>query len=202
MADHQPSLVGDAGKYTLTKETVMPRITPITSKSDLPAEQRAAADAVVKVFGDIRGPFSMLLHSPALAAKMLPLVPFMRDECAVEEKLRFVAILAAAREHEAVYVWAAQVNRARKAGVRQELVDLIRAKGDAARLPAEEREVVEYARQLIRKHRVDQSIFDALKNRHGEKWLVELTAVLGYFAFVSGIANAFEIPAPAGGDKL
>ena len=37
MADHQPSLVGDAGKYTLTKETVMPRITPITSKSDLPA---------------------------------------------------------------------------------------------------------------------------------------------------------------------
>ena len=180
----------------------MPRVAPITAKSELPAEHQAAADAVVKVFGQIRGPFSMLLHSPKLAARLIPLVPFFHDECIVEGKLRSVAILTAAREYDAAYVWAAQVAAARRNGVREELIDFIRAKGDPAKLSAEEQEIVNYTRQLIRANRVDQATFDALKNRYGVQWLVELTAALGYFALVSGIANAFEVPAPADGDRL
>ena len=180
----------------------MPRVKPITTRSELPAEHHAAADAVVKVYGQIRGPFSVLLHSPKLAAQLIPLVPFIHHDCIVEAKLRSVAILAATREYEAAYVWAAQVAAARRNGVREELIDLIRVKGDPARLPAEEREIVAYARQLQRTNRVDQATFDALKNRYGAQWLVELTAVMGYFALVSGVANAFEVPAPADGDKL
>src|SRR6185369_8218382 len=106
----------------------MPRLTAITSKPALPAEHQHVADAVVKVFGHIRGPFSMLLHSPALAERLLPLVTFVREDTIVEPKLRFVAILAAVREREANYVWAAQVEQARKNGIREELIDLIRAK--------------------------------------------------------------------------
>ena len=49
----------------------MPRLKPITSKSDLAAQHHSVADEVVKVFGHIRGPFSMLLHSPNLAARCL-----------------------------------------------------------------------------------------------------------------------------------
>ena len=59
-----------------------------------------------------------------------------------------------------------------------------------------------YVRQLLRTNRVDQATFDALKNRFGAQWLVELTATIGYFGLVSGIANAFEVPAPQNGDKL
>ena len=180
----------------------MPRITPITSRAELPAGDQAAADAVVKVFGQIRGPFSVLLHSPKLAELLIPLVPFIHHESVVADKLRSVAILAAAREYGAAYVWAAQVAAARRNGVREEHIELIRAKGDAGKLPAEEREIVNYARQLQRTNRVDQATFDALKNRHGVQWLVELTAVMGYFALVSGVANAFEVAAPPDGDKL
>jgi 4-carboxymuconolactone decarboxylase len=180
----------------------MSRITPITAKSELPAAHHAVADAITKVFGRIRGPFSILLHSPKLAERVLPLVTFFRDDTIVEAKLRSVAILTAAREREAAYVWAAQVAAARTHGVREELIDLIRAQGDPGKLPAEEREVVTYIRQLMRTNRVDQAVFDALKNRYGAQWLVELTAAASYFAFVAGIANAFEVEAPADGDKL
>ena len=180
----------------------MPRITPITAKSDLPAEHHAVADAVVKVFGHIRGPFSMLLHSPKLAERLLPLVTYFRDECIVEAKLRAVAILTAACEREAKYVWAAQVAQARRNGVREEVIDLVRAKGDPGKLSTDEREIVTYTRQLMRTNRADQATFDALKNRYGAQWMVELTATLNFFGFVSGIANAFEIQAPPDGDKL
>ena len=180
----------------------MPRITPITGKADLPAEHHAVADAVVKVFGQVRGPFSMLLHSPGLAEKLLPLVTFFRDQTVVEPKLRSIAILAGVREREAQYVWAAQAAQARRNGVRDDVVELLRARGDTAKLPAEERDVVNYVRQLVRNNRVDQAVFDALRKRYGEQWLIELTAITGFFGLISGIANAFEVPAPPDGDKL
>jgi hypothetical protein len=99
-------------------------------------------------------------------------------------------------------VWAAQVGAARRNGVSEETIDLLRAKGDAGKLPAEEREIVTYVRQLMRTNRIDQAAFDALKKRHNAQWLVELTAAANYFALLSGVVNAFEVAAPADGDKL
>jgi len=180
----------------------MPRVAPITGKSDVPAEHHAVVDAVVNVFGGVRGPFSMLLHSPKLAERVLGLVTFFRDESVVDPKLRSVGILSAVREREAAYVWAAQVAAARRNGVSEEIIDLIRAKGDPSKLPADEREIVTYVRQLMRTNRSDPAVFDALKKRHSVQWLVELTAVTNYYGLLCGIVSAFEVPAPADGDKL
>jgi len=190
----------DGGSFK--EEPPMPRVAPITGKSDLPAEHHAVVDAVVKVFGGVRGPFSMLLHSPKLAERLLGLVTFFREESVVDARLRSVAILTAVREREAAYVWAAQVAAARRNGLDEAAIDLLRAKGDAGRLPAEEREIVTYVRQLMRTNRADQSAFDALAKRHDAQWLVELTATANYFAFLSGVVNAFEVAAPPDGDKL
>ena len=180
----------------------MPRVPPITGKNDVPAQYHNIVDDVVGVFGQIRGPFSMLLHSPKLAEKMLQLVKFNRDESIVEPQLRSIAILASVREREAAYVWAAQVGAARRAELSEATIDLLRAKGDAAKLPEDERNIVTYVRQLMRSNRVDQPVFDALKNRHGVQWLVELTAIANYFGLLSGVVNAFEVAAPPDGDKL
>ena len=180
----------------------MPRVAPITGKSDVPAEHHAVVDGVLQTFGQVRGPFSMLLHSPKLAEHVLGIVNFYRNDSIVEPKLRSLAILVAAREREGAYVWSAQVAAARRAGVREEAIDLIRAKGDPARLPVEEREIVTYAQQLLRTNRSDQAAFDALRGRYSVQWLVELTAAANYFAFLCGIVNAFEVPAPPDGDQL
>ena len=180
----------------------MPRIAPITGKQDVAAEHHHVVDGVQKTFGNVRGPFSVLLHSPRLAEKVLPLVHFFRDESVVDPKLRSVAILTAVREREAAYVWAAQVGAARRNGLGENVIDLLRAKGDPGALPAEERDIVTYVRQLMRTNRVDQKTFDALKGRHDEQWMIELTAAANYFAMLSGVVNAFEVPAPPDGDKL
>jgi 4-carboxymuconolactone decarboxylase len=180
----------------------MPRIAPVTGKPDVSAEYHGVVDKVEKIFGGIRGPFSMLLHSPKLADRLLGLVTFFRDESVVPPKLRSVAILAAVREREAAYVWAAQVRAARANGLGEDVIDVLRAKGDAGKLPAEERDIATYVRQLMRTNRIDQATFDALKSRHDAQWLVELTAAANYFAFLSGVVNAFEVTAPPDGDKL
>ena len=180
----------------------MPRIAPITGKADVRPVHHHVVDGVIETFGNVRGPFSMLLHSPKLADRLLPLVKFFRDESVVDPPLRSIAILAAVREREAAYVWSAQVGAARRNGLREAVIDLIRAKGDPAGLPAEERDIIVYVRQLMRTNRVDTAAFDALNKHHDPQWMVELTAAANYFAFLSGVVNAFEVAAPADGDRL
>src|SRR5438552_17242285 len=80
------ALCGPVGKTT-KGETDMPRVPPITGKADVPAQYHDVVDDVVGVFGQIRGPFSMLLHSPPLAERMLQFVKFTRGGTVVEPRL-------------------------------------------------------------------------------------------------------------------
>jgi len=180
----------------------MPRVAPITGKSDVKPEHHQIVDDVIGVLGQIRGPFSMLLHSPPLAERMLAFVKYNRGGTVVEPRLLSHAILASVRERDAHYVWAAQVGAARRAGVPDATIDILRAKGDVSSLAEDERDIVTYTRQLVRNNRVDQAVFDRLQKRHGTPWLVELTAFAGYFGMLSGIVNAFDVAAPPDGDKL
>jgi alkylhydroperoxidase family enzyme len=180
----------------------MARIRPIGGKSDLAPEHYHVVDGVLETFGQVRGPFSMLLYSPPLAERLLPLVHFFRSGTTVAGKDLSLAILVAARARDGAYVWSRQVDLARRNGVREEAIDLIRRKGDPAELPAEERDIIVYARQLAETNRVDQSAFAALRDRHDEQWLVELTAASCYYGMLSGVVSAFEVPAPEDGDQL
>jgi 4-carboxymuconolactone decarboxylase len=180
----------------------MPRLPAVTANSEFSPEQRGAAEAVLKVFGHIRGPFSMLLHSPKLAEQLLPLVTFVRETNIVEPRLRFVAILTAVRESAADYVWAAQVEQARKNGIREEVIELIRAGEEPARFAPDEREILLYVRQLLRAKRVEQAVFEMLARKYSAQWLVELTTIVNFFVLVSGICNAFEVEPPTGGATL
>ena len=180
----------------------MPRINVINDKAQVPAEAQHVADDVLGVFGRIRGPFSVLLHSPALAEKMLGIVKFNRDGCIVEGRLRSHAILAAVRERDSAYVWSAQVGAAQRAGVDAKTIDLLRAKGDVSHLPDDERDIVNLTRQLVRDNRCDYPAFNRLHGKYGTQWLVELIAISHYFLVLSGVTNAFEVPVPADGDQL
>jgi 4-carboxymuconolactone decarboxylase len=180
----------------------MGRVPQIAGKSDVPPDKQHVVDQVLEVFGRVRGPFSILLHSPDLAERLLPMVPWARKATITEPVPRFVGILATVREKDAAYVWAAQVRVAREHGVSESTIDLLRAKGDVGTLPPEERDVATYARQLVLTNKVDQSVFDTLQKRHGTKWLVELTAIMSFYGALCGVVNAFEVPAPDDGDRF
>lgn len=180
----------------------MARVPQIAGKADVPESHQYVVDQVLKVFGRVRGPFSILLHSPELAERLLPMVPFSREMTVVKAPLRFVGILATVREKDANYVWAAQVRVARESGLSEGTIDVLRAKGDLSALPPEEQDVATYARQLTRTNRVDQSLFDTLRERYGTKWLVELTTIMSFYGALCGVVNAFEVPAPDDGDRF
>ena len=194
--------MGPAVRPTELTEAIMPRIPPIATKDQLPPEHQYVFDQVIEVFGRVRGPFSMLLHSPKLAERLLPMVPFAREGTVIDPRLRQIAVLAAVRERDSNYVWAAQVDVSRRVGLPEPVIDLLRAKGDPSSLPEEERDIVAYTRQLMRTNRVEQAVFDALLKRHDAQWLVELTTVANFYVALCGVVNAFDVPTPPDGDRF
>jgi len=180
----------------------MPRIKPIADKSEVAPEHQNVADEVIKVFGGFRGPHSILLHSPKLDLPALTLGNYFRYDSVVKSPLKELAIISGVREKDCLYVWAAQTAAGRRAGLREEAIDVVKHRKDSSSLETEEREIVDYVRQLVQKNRVDQATFDALLKRHGQQWLIEMTTVVGYYGMLSGVVNSFEVEPPADGDVL
>jgi len=174
-----------------------PRVTPVTRRDQVPEQHRPVFDAVAEGRGSVRGPFSILMHSPVLCRKHFDVSTYLRVGSQVRPDSRELAIIATAREKDCPYVWAAHAPSARKAGISDATVNVVRDRGDLTGRPSGERDVVDYVRQLLRLSRVDTSLFDRLQSQHGVPWLVELTCLVGHYGIVTAILNAFEVaPAP------
>jgi 4-carboxymuconolactone decarboxylase len=192
----------DAPGPVTTRDTVRaplaaPRITPITRREQVPTAHGAIFDVVAEGRGGVRGPFSILMYSPVLCRRHLEVGTYLRSHAQVKPDSRELAIIATAREKDCPYVWAAHAPAARKAGASDAAVVAVRDRGDLTSLPAAERDIVDYVRQLLRANRVAPSLFDRLRGQHGVRGLVELTALIGHYGIVAGILNAFEVaPAP------
>jgi alkylhydroperoxidase family enzyme len=180
----------------------MPRIKLITEKNEIPAEQNAEYDRIVEILGRVGGPFGVLMYSPGLAQKVCEAGAQVRLGSSLKPVERELAIIATSREKDAAYEWAAHVRAGRTAGMKEETIDVVRSRGDSSKLDQDERDIVEFVRQLLRTNRVEQSFFDDLINRHGIRWLVEIAATVGQYQYIAAINNTFDLQPAPDGDKL
>lgn len=178
----------------------MARIKQITDKADVPAEYHYLYDRIAAARGSVRGPYSILLHSPAITDKIEGVAAALRDsELSAQEFV--LAAISVARAKDCLFVWSVQAPNARKAGVSDEAINAVRDRKTDGLSP-EQADLVSYVQQVVGGNRIDQGTFDRLRERHGDRWLVELTVCAGHFGLISGINNAFEVPPSAEGDKL
>lgn len=174
----------------------MARLTPITNKDQVPAKDHAIVDAIVGSRGALQGPFSMFLHSPEIAGRVAHLGAYVRFEGSLDMRVRVLAAMTVAREFEAAYVWGAQTGGARRQGVPESTITAIRDKHTRG-VPPEDAQIIEFTRQLLQKHRVDEATFKAMQARFGNDELVQLTGAIGYYGLLAMTVNVCELePAP------
>jgi 4-carboxymuconolactone decarboxylase len=102
--------------------------------------------------------------------------------------------MTVARELDAVYVWGAQTGGARKLDVPESTITAIREKHSRS-IPPDDAQIVDFTRQLIRKHRVDDASVKALQARFGNEGFIELTGLIGYYSMLAMTVNACELEA-------
>jgi 4-carboxymuconolactone decarboxylase len=179
----------------------MARLPSITGKDQVAAKDHAVFDSIVASRGAVQGPFTMFLHAPEVAERVGHLGAYVRFEGSLDMRVRVLAAMTAAREFEAMYVWGAQTGGARRQGVPEATIAAIRDNHSRG-VPPEDAQIIDFTRQLLRKHRVDDTLFKAMQARFGNDELVQLTTAIGYYSLLAMTVNACELEPAAGAEVL
>ena len=181
----------------------MPRLPNMTVRDEVPGELTDAYDRVAALRnGAVSGPYGVLLHSPELAEQAAALGQYVRWNSDLTPAQRETAIVTAARQLDARLMWGAHVRLAREAGVREEVIETIGQRADLGELAEEEAVIVRYVRELLNANRVTNRAFEALRAVVGDRGVVDLTGLIGYYALVGFTLNAFEIEPTEGAEPL
>lgn len=170
-----------------------PRVPPVDSRDQLPADQRHHYDAIAESRGSVRGPFPVLLHSPPAAGLVADLGAYVRFESVLDDDVRELAILVTARERDCAYEWAAHEPIARDAGVSDGAIDAVADRMDPADLPDDQALVVRFARATLVPGEMPEALFRSALDRFGERGVTDLSVTVGYYGLLAGVLNAFAV---------
>ena len=179
----------------------MARVPLITSKDQVPAQHHAIVDGIVGSRGSLQGPFSVFLHSPEISERVAHLGALVRFEGTLDFRVRVLAAMTVAREFEAMYVWGAQTGSARRQNVPETTITAIKENRSDGIL-AEDLQIVDFTRQLLRKHRVDDATAQAVLARFGNDQFIQLTGAIGYYSMLCMTVNACELEPGKGAEVL
>jgi 4-carboxymuconolactone decarboxylase len=162
-------------------------------------EQLDVHDEVVSgVRGRLVGPLRAVIHSPDLARRWSRLGEYLRFSTCLPKKLNELAIIVTGRRWNSQLEFHIHSEAAIVAGLDPACIEAIRLAQPPAFTEEAEVEVYEFARMLQQTGSVDARIHAAVTARWGERGVVELTGVIGYYTMVSMTLNAHEIPLPDG----
>jgi 4-carboxymuconolactone decarboxylase len=162
-------------------------------------EQRAVYDRVVSgPRGKIEGPLRAALHNADLADRWQALGALLRYGTSLTPHQSELAILITGRHCRSPFEWFAHRREATKIGFTDDIFEALLARQKPAALDAVQSAIYDYAVELCRSYSVSSTTHAAAVAALGEKAVVELTALVGYYTMVAMTLNAHEIPLPEG----
>jgi 4-carboxymuconolactone decarboxylase len=176
----------------------MPRI-PLVTEATMNPAQRQVYDAMIN--GPRKsapvGPLAIAMHRPELAQTMSELGLVLRFNSSFEPRLREFTILFTGRFWDCQFEWASHEAEARKAGLSDASVEILRA-GGTEFAAADEQAIHDYGSELLTRHFASDATYQRALAIFGVAGVVELTALIGYYGLVALTLNAAEFEVPAG----
>jgi len=172
---------------------------PLLSRDEMTPEQQRAADALVRGRrGALFGPFVPLLRSPELLDRAQRLGEYLRYDSALPARLRELAILVTARHFRQAYEWHVHAPAGIEAGLAPETLAGIAADDRPPSMRADEAVIHDFCSELHVRHEVSDATYAAALTLLGERGLVDLCGVCGYYGLLALVMNAARTPLPEG----
>jgi 4-carboxymuconolactone decarboxylase len=160
--------------------------------------QRGVADAIMSGPRQrISGPFNAWLRSPELADRLQKVGEYVRFNTSLDKRLNEMAILMTAQAWGSQYEWYAHAPLAIKAGLDPAVIAAIGAGRKPDNMKDDEAIVWEFTTQLRRDHGVDDAIYARAREKFGERGIIDLIGVNGYYDVVSMTLNVAHVRPPA-----
>jgi polar amino acid transport system substrate-binding protein len=123
---------------------------------------------------------------------------YERYHSTIPHKLNEFAILITARFWDSQYEWYAHHQYGLKAGLSPELIEAVATGKYPASMQPDEAIVYNFCHELLYTKQVSDAHFKAAVDRFGERGVVDLMGVMGYYHLVSMALNVDRYPLPAG----
>lgn len=173
----------------------MPELDPAT----LSPEQRKVYDAILSgPRGHVVGPLRVWLQSAELADRAQALGAFCRFGTGLPPRLSELAILVTGAYWQAGFEWHAHAPIGLKAGLDAATIEAIRRGQTPTLAKSDEAAVYGFAKELLDTRKVSDVTYRRAVAELGQKAVVELVGILGYYGLISMTINAFEVPLPEG----
>jgi len=148
------------------------------------------------------GPFEPMMHIPQLMSRARAMGDYLRFGSAIGNVLSELAILISAREWTQDYEWTVHYPIALKAGIKPEVLDAIADGRRPSAMSEDEAIVYDFLTELNRNKRVSDATFERADRRFGQKGIVDLTGIDGYYTFLAMQLNVARYPVPMDGRRL
>jgi 4-carboxymuconolactone decarboxylase len=144
------------------------------------------------------GPNAVLLRSPDLMSRTQKVGEYLRYSSALPARLSEFAIIITARQWTAQVEWLAHHPLALKAGLDPAVAeDLAQGRRPAA-MKDDEASVYQFCVELHETQRVSDPTFKAVADKFGERGVVDLIALTGYYTMLAMVLNVAQQPLPDG----
>jgi 4-carboxymuconolactone decarboxylase len=174
------------------------RFQPLTYDKLTPEQKAMVEHLLAGERGGMNGPFNVTLRSPEMGDLAQKLGAQLRFHSSLPNRLNEMAILMTARFWNAQYEWSAHKKNALTAGLSPAIVDAIATGKRPASMQPDEEAVYNFGDELLRTREVSDRVFKAAADKFGERGVVDLTGVMGYYCFVSMMLNIDRYPLPDG----
>lgn len=174
------------------------RMPPIAPDKMTEAQKKAAADIIAGPRGHLVGPFIPLLRSPDFMGRLQKTGEYLRFHSALEPRLMELAVLITARHWSQNFEWHHHRPLAEKAGLRATICDALAQGRRPSDLADDEAVIYDCLDELIRTRTVSDATWERAKTLLGERGIIDLIGVHGYYSLLAMILNAAHAPLPEG----
>ena len=174
------------------------RFKPLSYDQMTPAQKTMIDHLLSGPRAGANGPFNVLLRSPEMGDLAQQFGASTRFKSSVPPKLNELAIIITARYWTSQYEWQAHHRAALQAGLSPAIADAIAQGKHPVVMQKDEEAVYNFCSELLNTKQVSDATFNAAKGAVGERGVVDLIGVMGWYNMVSMLLNTDRYPVPEG----
>jgi 4-carboxymuconolactone decarboxylase len=144
------------------------------------------------------GPFNVLLRSPEMGDLAQQFGAAVRFNSSMPRKLNEMAIIMTARYWTSQYEWQAHHRAALQAGLSPTIADAIAQGKRPTGMQKDEEAVYNFCSELLNTKQVSDATYNAARDAFGERGVVDLIGVMGWYHTVAMLLNTDRYPLPEG----
>ena len=174
------------------------RFKPLTYDEMTPEQKTMIDHLFAGERGGARGPFNVLLRSPEAGDLFQQFGGAMRFHAALPRDVSETIILMTGRFWMAQYEWTAHKAAALRAGVSPAIVDAIATGRRLSGMSPEMQAAYNFIDELLTTHQVSDAAFQGAKDKFGERGVVDMIGLSGWYSMVSIALDVDRYPLAAG----